>query len=72
MPFHIGTHDQRWSNLLSLVAVLIIPTAVAIALLYPPLTACSSKSLPNLLKAEVFVGRQAEIENITELKILQS
>ena len=59
---------QKWPIhplALSLAAVLFIAIVAAIAMsLYPSLTACSSKSLPNLLETEAFVGRQAEIQEL--------
>ena len=45
--------------------ILVILTAVAVVLLYPPLKTYTSKSLPDLLETETFVGRQAEIQKIT-------
>ena len=45
--------------------ILVILTAVTAVLLYPPLKTCTSKSLPDLLETEAFVGRQAEIQKIT-------
>ena len=48
-----------------MVTILVTLTAVAVVLLYPPLKTTTSKSLPDLLETEAFVGRQAEIEKTT-------
>ena len=45
--------------------IFVILTAVTVVLLYPPLKTSTSKSLPDLLETEVFVGRQAETQKIT-------
>ena len=43
----------------------ILVIGVTAVFLYPPPKTCTSKSLPDLLKTEAFVGRQAEIQKIT-------
>ena len=65
--FFTDSPSQKWPihlQALSLAAVSFIGIFVAIAMLYPPLTACSSKSLPNLLETETFVGREDEIQEL--------